>query len=108
MSPCLPRQLTWLGWTQVRGGRESRLAFFVLCYDQQTPRLTLAGVPAPGVRQGCLVSPRNSRFEIQATTDFLDWQDMGSVTNWNGLAPFYDRDAGQHPWRFYRAQEQRR
>ena len=58
------------------------------------------------MRQGCLVSPRGSRFEIQATTNFMDWESLGSVTNWNGLAPFYDRDAGRHPAKFYRAQEQ--
>lgn len=100
-------KLAVCGWTRVHRGGESRLAFFVLCYDQRTPRLAIGGVPAPGVRQGCLVSPRGSRFEIQATTDFLDWHDLGSVTNWNGVTPFYDRNAGQYPARFYRAQEQK-
>ena len=63
----------------------------------------MGGLVAPGVRQGCLVSPRGSAFEIQATTDFQSWQPVDTVTNYNGLVPFFDRDNGPFGFRFYRA-----
>ena len=77
--------------------------FLIVHYDQQTPRLMAGEVVAPGVRQGCLVSPRGSRFEIQATVDFGTWMPVDTITNLNGLAPFFDREAGTYPRRFYRA-----
>jgi hypothetical protein len=79
--------------------------FLVASFAQNTPRLTMAGVPAPGVRQGCLVSPRGTQFDILANTNLTttNWQGIGAVTNFNGLVPFFDTDAGQHPSRFYRA-----
>ncbi len=82
-------------------------SFLVADFNQTVPRLAMAGVPAPGVRQGCLVSPRQSVFDILGATNLsgVAWQSIGTVTNFNGLVPFYDRDAGQHPMRFYRAQE---
>jgi hypothetical protein len=81
--------------------------FIVVCYDQTTPRLVMGGVPAPGVRQGCLVSPRWAVFDLLARTNLLsgDWEPIGTVTNFNGLVPFFDADADEHPMRFYRAME---
>jgi len=84
-------------------GSESSLGFLLACFDQTTPRLEMGGLVAAGVRQGCLVSPRGSAFEIQATTDFQLWQPVDTVTNLNGLAPFYDRDNAAFPHRCYRA-----
>jgi hypothetical protein len=42
-----------------------------------------------------------------ATTNLVgtNWQSIGTVTNFNGLVPFFDTDAGQYPMRFYRARE---
>jgi len=103
-----PGQIVVAGYSSYRlvVGGNALLEFLVVSYDELTPRLALAGVPAPGVRQGCLVSPRQSVFDVLATTNLLggQWQTIGTVTNFNGLVPFYDRDAGQHPVRFYRAQ----
>ncbi len=81
--------------------------YLLLSYDDLTPRLTMAGVPAPGVRQGCLVSPRWSVFDVVATTNVVagNWQSIGTVTNHNGLVPFLDREAGLHRTRYYRARE---
>ncbi len=79
--------------------------FLVGSFAQNAPRLAMAGVPAPGVRQGCLVSARGTQFDILANTDLAttNWHGIGTVTNVNGLVPFFDTDAGQHPMRFYRA-----
>jgi len=41
-------------------------------------------------------------FDIQATTDLLHWQDLGSVlADTNGLMQFADTNAASHPARFY-------
>ena len=61
------------------------------------------GFPSPEVFQGCLVSPQGSRFDIHATSDFATWQPVTTVTNFNGLVPFFDFDARNHAPRFYRA-----
>ena len=84
---------------------QTYLEFLVVKFDQHTPRLTPGRVVAPGVRQGCLVSSRGSAFEIQATTDFQTWQPVDTLTNFNGLVPFFDRDSGPFPHRFYRAMQ---
>lgn len=62
----------------------------------------------PSVRQGCLVSPRWQVFDVQAAPTVPDatWQEIGTVTNFVGVIPFYDPEAGQHPMRFYRARRQ--
>jgi hypothetical protein len=41
---------------------------------------------------------------IQATSNFLDWEDVFASGNGpTGILEFIDQDAGNHPNRFYRA-----
>jgi hypothetical protein len=84
-----------------------RQEFLLTSFDQRSPRLTIGRTRETGVREVCLVSPRWSHFEIQATTNLpaTDWQSLGILTNLNGLAPLWDRDADKIPMRFYRARQ---
>ena len=72
---------------------------------QSEPRLAVCTGLQDGWFHGSLVSPRGTQFEILGNPDLLsgDWQRVWTVTNFNGLVPFYDPQAGQHPARFYRA-----
>jgi hypothetical protein len=74
---------------------------------QNEPRLAVCTGLQEGWFHGSLVSPRGSQFEILANTSLLGggWQTVWTVTNFNGLVPFYDPQAGQHPARFYRARQ---
>ena len=42
-------------------------------------------------------------YVVQATTDFVDWQDLVTKGVLGTLLNFEDPAAGQHPFRFYRA-----
>lgn len=75
----------------------------VLKFDQRGPFLAPHGFPSPGLFQCCLVSPQGSRLDVHATSDFETWQPVATVTNINGVVPFFDFEAKDHPQRFYRA-----
>ena len=72
---------------------------------QKEPRLAVCTGLQNGQFHGSLVSPRGTQFEILGNTNLLGgaWQNVWTVTNFNGLVPFYDTQAGHHPMRFYRA-----
>ena len=42
-------------------------------------------------------------YVVQATTDFVDWQDLITKSVLGTLLDFEDPGASQHPFRFYRA-----
>jgi hypothetical protein len=45
----------------------------------------------------------NSFCTIQASSNFLDWENVFASGNGTGVWEFVDQDAGNHPKRFYRA-----
>jgi len=47
--------------------------------------------------------PPNSLCTIQASSNFLDWENVFTSSNGTGIWEFVDQDAGNHPKRFYRA-----
>ncbi len=46
----------------------------------------------------------SSQASVWASTDFMSWQSLGSVTLTNGIASFTDSAASNYPSRFYRLQ----
>ena len=50
-----------------------------------------------------LVGQPDTAFEIQATTNFVDWETIGVVTNLTGTVSFVDTEAANFKERFYRA-----
>ena len=68
------------------------------------PMLTAQGFGANGYYMLQLSSTTNSGFEIQASTDLMNWTNIGSgVTGANGLLIFQDTNSSIFPYRFYRA-----
>lgn len=75
-------------------------------YNIVAPPINLAptGAPANGSFVLQLSSTANVRFDIQASTNLVDWSDLGAITtDANGSFVFTDQDAGSYPARFYRA-----
>ncbi len=69
-----------------------------------TAALTAQGFEANGYFQLTLFSTPNTGFEIQASTDLINWTNIGTgYTDANGLLIFEDMDAASFPKRFYRA-----
>jgi hypothetical protein len=95
--------LAAVGEAPPRNGRPPLPDFLVLKFDQRGPFLAPHGFPSPDLFQCCLVSPQGSRFDVQATSDFENWQPVATVTNVNGLSSIFDFEAKDHPQRFYRA-----
>jgi len=50
-----------------------------------------------------LHSACDQRFEIQGSTDLVDWSALGTVTNTGGAVEYTDPLASIFPLRFYRA-----
>ena len=86
----------------------SHTEFFVAGYDDLNPRLHVGRTFNPLTREVCFVGPRWTQFDLLATTNLAspDWQSIGIITNYNGLMPFFDTQAGQFSTRFYRASQQ--
>jgi len=68
------------------------------------PRATLAPVPGwtGGVFGLSLSAPLGGQWEVQASTDLLKWNPLGTVTVTNAVMPFVDTGATNFPQRFYR------
>jgi len=43
------------------------------------------------------------RYQIEASTDLLNWTDLVTLTNTSGTVQFLDSAAATFPQRFYRA-----
>ncbi len=59
--------------------------------------------PAPNAAVLSLTGSGNSPTTIQATTNFSNWINLGNVLLTNGSGIFTDPQAGNFPFRFYRA-----
>ncbi len=102
-----PGQVVVAGGSSYRLTGQQFLEFLVVNYDELTPRLSMGDIFDSGTRQVCLVGPRWTKFEMLATTNLVstNWQSIGTVTNFNGIMPFFDTDAAHYPKRFYRGRE---
>jgi hypothetical protein len=63
--------------------------------------------PTPGWTNGAfaltLLSPLGGKWDLQGSTDLLDWTTLGTITVTNPEMLFMDTAAAGLPQRFYRA-----
>jgi hypothetical protein len=66
------------------------------------PRLGSAVRSSNASFQFQLIGLANTTYDVQATTNLVDWQTLGSVTSTNGFIDFVDAAATNFNARFYR------
>jgi ABC-type arginine transport system ATPase subunit len=63
--------------------------------------------PTPGWTNGAfglsLLAPLGGKWDLQASTNLLDWTTLGTLTITNSQMPFLDTSAAHLRQRFYRA-----
>jgi hypothetical protein len=78
--------------------------FFAVAADQ-----SISVVEAPHVQTGAqpgslqIAGGAGQRYQIEASTDLLNWTDLVTLTNTSGTVQFLDSAAATFPQRFYRA-----
>ncbi len=77
------------------------------------PPPELAPVSMPGMMLsdgsfvGALSGEPEQLYEIEATTDFMDWISIGTaMSDFYGIMTLVDQDAANYPYRFYRGEKQ--
>ena len=70
------------------------------------PRPTISGQRLPdGSFQLQLVTLPNAVVAIEASTNLLDWQTLGTTNSGSGAVSFLDPNAASYPQRFYRSRQ---
>jgi len=62
-----------------------------------------ARLVAQGPGQAQVQSWKGMAFELEASTDLVEWASLGTLTNLDGTLKFSDPDAANHVRRYYRA-----
>jgi hypothetical protein len=67
------------------------------------PRLTDLHAPINGSCQFTINGEPDRWYQVQASANLLDWQDLTNILATNNLVPFQDDHLAGFNWRFYRA-----
>ena len=70
------------------------------------PQLTQPQMQLDGPFRFTLSSDANRTYQIQATTDFTQWETLFTLVNTNGLLEWRDTNAASFSYRFYRVWSQ--
>ena len=69
----------------------------------EAPVLLSPGLTPEGELISILVGPTNHTYAIEASTNLVDWFELGTLSHINAQTPFLDPDVGDVDQRYYRA-----
>lgn len=84
-------------------GRLQLALAFTAASQPAPPRLEMPGFAGDGAFQFSLVGQTGASYVIEASTNLIQWDELGTLTNNMGSVIFRDGAATNFPRRFYRA-----